>query len=111
MKKAQPGTVIHGTLRPEDLVPAFLDCLEALDPKAANELRHNIPEYGTDEMMEFLNEDLWDALNLHAPPHHYFGGHPGDPADIGFWYDESEDATSGLDEQETAALYGGTSED
>jgi hypothetical protein len=87
-KKAQPGTVIHGTLREEDLVPAFLDCLEELDKKAADELRANMPKYGTDEMAEFLNEELFNTLNLHAPDGHYFGAHPGDGSDFGFWEDE-----------------------
>jgi hypothetical protein len=34
-----------------------------------------------------VNEQLFDALNACAPPFVYFGAHPGDGADFGFWPD------------------------
>lgn len=109
MKYATPGSVSHGTLRPEDLLQTFaeeikhqlnrnadlplsfrqrlcdladtaLDCWlgdgETLDPEKAELID------------DLLNASLPDALQEFAPPHFYFGAHPGDGADFGFWLNE-----------------------
>lgn len=87
----EPGTVIHATLRSEDLIPAFLDTLRFHDRKAAARVnasyqpeRRRVGFYET-ELAMFMVEDLFNALNDIAPAGHYFGAHPGDGSDFGFW--------------------------
>jgi len=100
LEMLEPGeTVIHGTLRPQDLIPAFLDALCVLAPAAYSQLTLRpfgpIPSYVQDEgddsewwyseeAWDLLN-DLTDALNDCAPEGYYFGAHPGDGSDFGFW--------------------------
>jgi hypothetical protein len=133
------GTVIHGTHRNQDLVPAFLRELYSKDEDRARELAALIPSslqgmamcnhrvledmrdegvdstllrsladayfglllsnlnsnedhawWDSDDVM-YLLEDLFDALNDHAPIGCYFGSHPGDGSDFGYWaHDEDE---------------------
>ena len=133
------GTVIHGTHRNQDLVPAFLRELYSKDEDKARELAALIPSglqgmamcnhraledmrdegvdstllrsladayfglllsnlnsnedhawWDSDDVM-YLLEDLFDALDDHAPIGCYFGSHPGDGSDFGYWaHDEDE---------------------
>lgn len=94
-------TVIHGTLRPQDLVPAFLeviketpeyqqimfqvnppDYIRVLTDPTADE---NDPVWDSEEMAHFLNETLWDVLNSYAPDDYYFGCTEGNGSDFGYW--------------------------
>jgi len=96
MTKVRLGTVIHGTLRTEDLVPAFLEELKTLDPDRAAYYVERIPAealedpdhiwWQTGEAMWML-EELFDILNEYAPPFCYFGALEGDGSDFGFWID------------------------
>ena len=108
------GSVSHGTLRNEDLLPAFMDALEN-QPRLSQEHRSLLKNlkkelrwadeadtflrdyvgneeadvtsryFETEHVNEMVNETLSDALNSYAPPYFYFGTHPGDGADYGFW--------------------------
>ena len=93
------GTVSHGTMRPQDLIPAFLDCLAEVWPEAYEGYMvaafGPIPAYVQDEGDDsewwdsedahYLLDGLFDALNEAAPEGYYFGAHPGDGSDYGFW--------------------------
>ncbi len=79
-QEATLGSVSTGTLKSKDLFEAFIGLLESLNDERADQLKS-----------EWLYE-LTDALSEYAPPYTYFGAHPGDGADFGFWpYQEEID--------------------
>ena len=111
MKKGTIGTVIRATLRPQDLLPAFLFELERLNPEQASKRNGELIADGfaysqcgvafgdgdkwpisIDDAQWFL-ETLVDDLNECAPAYCYFGAHVGDGSDFGFWpsFEEIED--------------------
>lgn len=96
--KVSLGSISHGTMRPEDLIETFADVLESLDvDKAYTDLiqecnammgrldEGDLTEKEIDDLGYLINEQLFDALNEFCPPYTYFGAHPGDGADYGFW--------------------------
>jgi hypothetical protein len=100
------GSVSSGTLRPQDLLLAFADVLEryARQNRALSSYRADIRSARTlaarieagrkldesDDANDHVN-GLIDALNEIAPPHAYFGAHPGDGSDFGYWiFDDIE---------------------
>jgi len=115
MTQFQLGSISTGTLRTEDLLPAFTYTMGELthDPvsntsKYPTEAMANLWDkaihlIGTDQVrghlydgwtidpeasgVDDLLKDLADALNELCPPFVYFGTHEGDGADFGFWPD------------------------
>jgi hypothetical protein len=85
-------SVSSGTLREQDLVPAFESVLDALGvkyerPACVNKLLRG-GDLTADEWEEvgfYVNEELFDRLNDIAPEGTYCGAHAGDGADLGFW--------------------------
>jgi hypothetical protein len=92
MKTPKIGSISHGTMRPEDLVPAFRSAILYLDPE--NEFANDLPQfmaapgYYESEASTYDLEDLTNILESLAPPYCYFGSHPGDGSDFGFWLPE-----------------------
>lgn len=90
--KPSIGSISHGTMRPEDLIPCFAAELEAcVKSSGAHTGRTNlyleareITDFDSEEASEVLS-DLFDALNEYAPEGTYFGAHEGDGSDYGFW--------------------------
>lgn len=91
------GTIIHGTLRPQDLVPVFTSTLHDIDgPTYASFLNYGIdpppaaqtddshPWWETEDAVHLI-EVLMDMLSEAAPEGTYFGAHEGDGSDFGFW--------------------------
>jgi hypothetical protein len=97
MRKVIIGSVSSGTTRPEDLIPAFYQTLRYVRGAVTARIQKDWRIWQSDNMTpevhaaaeEFLMEALFDALQEVAPPYMYFGAHPGDGADYGFWLSES----------------------
>lgn len=97
------GSISHGTMRPEDLVPTFVAELRSLSESldldarchdtlvafvADLEGRLAADDYYADaERVDDDLNNLHDLFNTLAPPYSMFGSHPGDGSDYGFWPD------------------------
>ena len=100
--KIELGTLIHGTLRTQDLLQAFADELDRLrdrtDPTNSDAdavtdayelLNGGVTD--SDDAATTMQEALYAVearLELYAPDGCYFGSIEGDGADFGFWTDE-----------------------
>jgi hypothetical protein len=106
---AELGSISWGTLRPEDLIPAFVDALDSLREKLSlschrgeeletvqevsrldgllGELEASQREdgYWDGESPTWDIDTLTDELDAFAPPYCYFGTSEGDGSDFGFW--------------------------
>lgn len=118
---ARFGSISHGTLCTEDLLSSFLSELEWQISRngAFLSLPENFPlrdrlaklvgeaqdawnEDGEtlqdEEQAGELVNDMQDALSEHfAPAYGYFGTHPGDGADFGFWANDIESIKEEID--------------
>lgn len=106
MKAAKPGTVIHGTLRNEDIITACIHALFELDPERARTIWKRNPKMNEalcDRDAGIKNDwwesedatqsclDIFDIMGEYSPSGHYFGAHPGDGSDFGWWECENSD--------------------
>jgi len=101
------GSILSGTLRPEDTLPTFMGVLEEhwlaeYDRLALAAIAEGWPRGRTGLIfsdpfsekqsyiaMSWLLEEVEQALDSIAPEGTYFGTNEGDGADWGFWsYDE-----------------------
>lgn len=107
-------SIITGTLQTQDLAIAFFGFLETEAPDKAAEFARtwgdpNTWDFSTpsvdtgtgpqwqachnrlDQYDFALNEVLFDLINTLAPEGCYFGSHPGDGSDFGFWAVEDDE--------------------
>ncbi|MEE9186643.1 MAG: hypothetical protein V3U10_01265 [Bacteroidota bacterium] len=113
MMTTEIGSVSHGTMRNDDLIPTFVEALDNLKESESLSDSPDKERYGRldtmlseiEQRMEredyYASEDagydleaLFEALNEYAPPFCFFGAHEGDGTDYGFWpsNDAIEDA-------------------
>jgi hypothetical protein len=86
------GTVSEATMRPEDLIPAYTSELRSLGhrDRTLSQIERDMNKrgyYGAENCMYDL-ESLENMLQEHALPYMYFGSHPGNGSDYGFWISE-----------------------
>jgi len=91
-------SVSSATLREVDLIPAFEEVLDAAGveydrPASVDKLLlgQSLTDDESEEVGFYLNEELFDQLNEIAPEGTYFGSHPGDGSDFGFWEDDDHE--------------------
>ena len=88
--KFQLGSISTGTLLTEDLLPRFADtCIRLKGTKhpvaiMCYELTDD-PTWADRSNAKDVLDALKDCLNELCPPFVYFGAHPSDGADFGFW--------------------------
>ena len=91
MKTLAIGSYSSGTMRPEDLIPCFMDALREVatrdDLKFLRDARARRDEYGYHETEDasFDLDELFVRLDAHCPPYCYFGASDGGGADYGCW--------------------------
>jgi hypothetical protein len=88
------GTVSHGTMRPQDLLPIFVSTIDSLNGDQPSTSYLGFSDDLPDDHMYWQSEEagwdmeaLFDALQNCCPPFVYFGAHEGDGSDFGFWPD------------------------
>lgn len=113
------GSVSSATMRKEDLIPSFLWETKRLhltrdERKEVRSISSRVHRadsddaYWQDEVSDFDLEALFDILDAHSLPYFYFGSHPGDGADYGYWLSESfEHDFDGLKVSDTAEIPAG----
>jgi hypothetical protein len=89
------GTISEGTLREQDLVPAFMSTLRVVCPECWETANDEIPDaalsdddhpwWNTAHCQDVLYEGLLDPLDEYAPEGYRFGPHEGNSSDFGYW--------------------------
>lgn len=106
---ALPGSVSTGTLKPDDLINAFLPVLRDIDNKTflgiAARRPHGSFYVSTGDYYTDLNEyvvELIDTLDRLAPKGYHFGTLEGDGSDFGFWenFPEEDEEPAGDESDE-----------
>lgn len=89
------------TLKTDDLLSVFVPYLLEHKHEKAREINREYRKYLTnngeikqkyeEQADMLLQETVFDAMNDLAPEGYYFGSHPGNGSDFGFWELEDEE--------------------
>ena len=85
----QLGSVSTGTLRTEDLLPVFVEIATNLGIRIMDGAGDHLLSHDPGHRDYVDIDDLIGYINNACPPFVYFGAHPGDGADFGFWLDRN----------------------
>lgn len=92
-KFANIGSISHGTMKKEDLIPSFCEELRYMGHRSKEltriEKSQNKKGYFESEDSDFDLESLFNMMDEHSLPYFYFGSHIGDGSDFGYWLSES----------------------
>ena len=103
MKKYQykpMGSISFGTLNSDDLIHSLLWEVSRFPRRVLRSIRKEHRdvirafakgEEISQEDKDSLLESLFEALDANCLPYFYFGSHPGDGADIGYWLPDDFD--------------------
>jgi hypothetical protein len=97
----QAGSVSWGTMRWQDVGDQMLDALEydginvdKLVCEFAIYLEADERDALTEAMQDAIEwlvwDEIWNLMADNAPDGCYWGAHPGDGADFGYWADEAD---------------------
>lgn len=85
-------SISHDTHRDDDLITHFVGFIMEFHAQAWAYLvkegeyqRYQDGDMSDNDVYWFINEELDDILNEIAPTTCYFGAHPGNGSDFGFW--------------------------
>jgi hypothetical protein len=92
------GSISSGTMLNEDLIPSFLSEFQYLvekngikgEKRFINRINKAMDdeEYFDSDEAQYDIDELFNKLDELAAPYFYFGAHPGNGADYGFWLSE-----------------------
>lgn len=103
--KAQFGSIINGTLRTEDLLPAFCEELRMLRGALPKSVLRDLSAVKRGELTgEDVLDGLFDLLEEYAPPYAYFGANEGDGSAFGFWLGDIAHSFDGLKVSDTSEV-------
>lgn len=100
------GTISEGTLRPEDLIPAYLSALDEIRLSKAERmlvrgLAKDVDTPQDDRKHSVYRDDIVDELTnileAHCPDYTYFGSLEGDGACFGIWPQPFDEITDDID--------------
>jgi hypothetical protein len=86
-------SISKGTLDASDILDTLVGLLEDIGDGSHDQIlkeAHNLLEYPTEtpaqvQRVQELVDEIQSLLQRYAPEGQYFGSHPDDPMNIGFW--------------------------